>query len=306
MPLLRRKRVLAAKIETTPGTAISLAAADADYNVFNAIIQPSVETEGREGQSAFSALASVPGPRMGTCTFSTELTAGGTVPEWAATFLPACGFVDTAGVFSPVTEAPGSNVKTLTIAVYNDGIVKKLVGCSGTFVIRLSAGRKSMIDFTFTGKWADPDDVAILAPTYPTTAPLRFASATSTIGGTAYRLSEVSIDAGNQVVMLESDADATGFHYALITGRNVTGTLSPELTLVATKDWHNEWLTRVEQALSIALAGSSQTLTIAAPKLQFTNLQETSTNDVTREAITFQCNRSASAGNDELTLTFAA
>ena len=53
MPLLRRKRVLAAAIEGTVGTAESLDAGDGAMNVYNAVIQPGITAIQREGQGGF-------------------------------------------------------------------------------------------------------------------------------------------------------------------------------------------------------------------------------------------------------------
>src|SRR5690606_26798925 len=122
-----------------------------------------------------------PGIRSGTATFSTEMSYDGTtVPTWASVLLPACGWVNTAGVFSPVSRGPGAGAtlpKTLTIGAYVDGVFRILSGCMGTFTIELPTGRMAKINWTFQGKWAaNPTDVALIAPTYPAARPLRFAN----------------------------------------------------------------------------------------------------------------------------------
>ena len=64
--LVRKQTVVAAKIETTAGTAIALAGADAAFNAFDAEITPEIELVERPGQSAFSRLVAVPAGRLGT------------------------------------------------------------------------------------------------------------------------------------------------------------------------------------------------------------------------------------------------
>ena len=54
--MLTRKQVLAAKIETTPGTAEALTAAEAAFDVFSADIQPDIEYQNRQGSAVFSPL----------------------------------------------------------------------------------------------------------------------------------------------------------------------------------------------------------------------------------------------------------
>ena len=72
-PLLRKKSVLAAKVETAVGTAEALTAADATFNIFDAEIQPTIDFAERPGQAGFSPLPGVPGARGGTCTFTTDI-----------------------------------------------------------------------------------------------------------------------------------------------------------------------------------------------------------------------------------------
>src|SRR5690348_10308499 len=94
MPLLDKKSVLAAKIEGTPGTAESLAAADATMNVFNKRIIDQTEFIERMGQGAFGRIAGSYGARIGQATFETDLVPNTTTdPAWALAFLPACGLV---------------------------------------------------------------------------------------------------------------------------------------------------------------------------------------------------------------------
>src|SRR4051812_44724598 len=111
MPLLKRKTILAAKQETTMGTAVSLAAADAAFNVMDAQITHDIPPGERWGQGSLSKLASVPGARQGKVTFYVELGGSGTsgtpTPAWATTLLPACGWTVTSNVFSPTSSTSG-------------------------------------------------------------------------------------------------------------------------------------------------------------------------------------------------------
>ena len=84
------------------------------------------------------------------------------------------------------------------------------------------------------------------------------------------------------------------------------GTIDPESSLVATKDPYTEWLARDEAALSVIFDDNIDLITIAAPKLQFSNIQEGERGGNQIDQIDFVCNRSAAAGDDELTITFAS
>ncbi len=314
-PLLTRRRVLAAKIEDDPGTAESLSASDAAFNVFESIIQPEREFEERVGQGVMSPLPGTLGSKGGTVTFRVELAGSGSVgsptPAWASTFLPAVGLVATDNVFSPESlhpESPSAKTKTLTIGVYEDGKLKVLRGCMGTAVITMTSGKPVMIEFTFTGIWVDPADETILAPTYPTVIPPRFVSAGMTIASWSPKVAELTIDLGNEVALREDANDPSGYCTAMIGSRRTIGTLNPESSLVAADDPTADWDAGTEQALAIQLGGSSangNTAAVAAPKLQLTNVQEGDRVGAITDELEFQLNRSAAAGDDEMSITFA-
>jgi len=305
MPLLRRKRVLAAKIETTNGTPISVSGTDAAFNVFDTLFQDTTEYIRREGQGSFSSIVGSIGPRGGTVSFSLDVLPGTTThPAWALAFLPACGFVASTNVYTPRTEAPGTNVKTLTIGGFQDGLYKQISGAVGTAVWRFEAGKPVMIDFTFTGIWSDPTDVAIISPTYPTTHPLRFVSSALAVGSYAPKVNNLTLDFGNQVALREDSSTAAGYRSAIITGREATIVIDPESELVATTPWHTDFSARTERAISWALSEGGIGLSFSAPKAQLQSPQEGNRNDIQTEDLTFQLNRSAAAGDDELSITF--
>ena len=310
MPLLRKKSLLAAKIETTSGTAEALVAADAAFNVFDLSMQPNIAFTERQGNGSFSQMPAVRELMGGTCTFRTEIYGNGSggVPGWASTFLPACGFVNSAGTFSPKSLLPGTDVKTITLAAFVDGKRHLMRGCSGTFTVNLESGKIASINWTFTGAWSSTSDVANLAPTYPTALPLRVANATFTIGSWTPCFQNMTLDVGNEVYLREcaASSDASGYRSAVITGRKVTGSINPEGELIATRDNYGDWIASTERAFSLAIANATDKLTIAMPKFQIQNLQDGDRNGLLIDEITFQANRSADAGNDELTFAFAA
>jgi hypothetical protein len=307
MTLLYRKSVVAAKIETTSGTVESLAGADAAFNVFNCTIQPTIPMEMRPRQGSFNHLPASPGPREGTITFTTELYGDGAggVPGWASTFLPACGWVNSTGVFTPRSEAPGANVKTLTIAKYENGIRKLLRGAAGSFEIVLAPGNRVLFNWTFRGAWQTVTDETLLTPTYPTRKPMR-STGTYTLASNSFCFSSMTLSSGNNVIMRPcfNPADGSGFFTGMITDRLPTGTFDPEAKLVGTDNRYARWLDGTEQALTIALADAEDTITFAAPRAQITNLQEGDREGLLIDTKTFQMN--GNTGDDEFSITFAA
>lgn len=311
MTLLKRVRVLAAKHETTLGTAIAVSASDAAFNAYDVVCQGNFEFNEREMQGSMSNLPGVIGTRGGTMSFKTELFGDGAAasPGWADTLFPACGYIEATDTFSPSSTAPSTTVgtgvnHTVTIAAYTNGVKKFLAGAMGTFKITGTAGGIVVIEWTFTGVWQAPVDATILAPTYPTIIPLRFASATMTIGGASPGCVEsFEIDAGNNVVLRPCATNASGFETAIITNRKATGKWNPESRLVATEDVYGLWLAGTEEAFSLALTDGTDTITIAAPQAQRMNVQEGERNGIQTDEIDWQAN--AVSGDDELTIDFS-
>ena len=174
MPLLKKLTTMAAKVESTIGTAESLTASEGVFNIYDPEVSAEIEVEGREANGSFDNLSGVSGSQAGTLTFKTDAGWSGTgTPEWADTLLPACGYVESSQVFRPTSEAPGSNVKTVTIGFYEwagsgDALFKVLAGAVGNFKIMADAGKVVMIEWEFKGVWQAPTDVTMIEPTYPT------------------------------------------------------------------------------------------------------------------------------------------
>lgn len=308
MVMLKRKRVMAAKVETTIGTAESLTASEGAFNAYNLMIQPQIDVEQREAQASFNYLPGVPGARRGVATFRTDLGWDGTttMPTWASVLLPACGFVESSQVYTPRTEAPGSNVKTLTIGAYVDGVLKSIAGAVGDFQLVMPSGRMAYIDWTFTGVWQAPTDTALVAPTYPTASPIRFADATMTYDSVAQKVESATLNAGNQVIMREDPASVAGFVSGLITNRAPRVTANPEAVLVATQDRFGDWIAASEAALAFTLKGpTDSTITISCPKAQINNNQEGDRGRMVIDDIEWMCNKNGATNDEEISITFS-
>lgn len=309
MPLLTRRKVFAAKIETTVGTAETITASEGVYNALDFDIQPNITVTRREGQGGFNYLPGIPEGMMGTCKMTHEMHYDGTtIPTWASVLLPACGWVDTAGTFSPVSEGPGGsgNVKTLTLAHYKDGKRVLLSGAMGTFRMVFPTGKVAYIEFTFTGKYSTNEtDTALIAPTYPTTLPMRFAQGALTWNSVALCTSSVEVDAGNSVIMREcvNATDRSGYVSAIVTDRAPVITADPESVLVATQDRDAHWLSSLPYAMLIQLGTAGGAVTVNVPKAQLENKQQGDRNKMAVDNLTWLATK-GSAVDTELTIVF--
>jgi len=302
--MLYKKRILAAKVETTIGTPIALSGTDAAMNVFNLVANPTAPSEQRPGQGSFGQRYSVVGMQTGQFTFQTELYGvTGAAPAWLQTLFAGCGVTYSTGVFSPRSEAPGSNVKTLTLGAYTDGVYKQIAGAMGTVSMTAPTGGRVLLNWTFMGRWTTPTDVALVTPTYPTTAPAMAKAGAVSIGSWEPCISNFTMDLGNVVSPRPCLISAGGLHSYIVADRTPIGTIDPEAVLVATNATYGQWLNSTEQAFSYELEAGDTTITIAAPSFQFTNVQEGDRGGIQMDTVTYQMNRIAA--DSDFTITFA-
>lgn len=316
---IKRRRVVAAKIEGTVGTAETLAGTDAAFNIYNPMIQCNTDMEIREGQGGFGHFASIPGGKTGVVTFRTYLEWDGsaTEPSWADTFFPACGWVKSGQVYTPRTESPGTNVKTLTIGIYqHDGasgtVFKSISGAMGNFVVNLPTGRPGFIDWTFNGVWQAPSSVTMLTPTYPSDQVCRFAGGLAEWNDVNMCVSQATINSGNTLYMRECSTTDSGYISAAITNRVPTVTVDPEQSTISAQNRWASWLDDLDEyLLELDCAGPSGTvsdavLTFDAPKAQIINNQEGDRSGIVTENLEFQCNKNGATQDEELSITFTA
>lgn len=282
-PKLAQVRLLAAKVETTTGTAIALSGTDATLIVFDPVMEPDSPMNEREVQADLGQLTGTAGAQGGTCTFEVELTGAGAagVPAWASTFLPACNWANTTGTFAYAR----SNV-TLTIALYEDGLVRTLAGARGTFTITGESGKPARVRFEFKGKYKAVLDASILAPTFPTVIAPICAASTITIGGYSPVISKWMVAANNEVILREDETDATAYRAAAIVQMKPNGSIDPESTSIATRDWLSKYVANTLESFSVAIGSvANNIVTIASSTMQTTKAGRDTRNKLIREAI---------------------
>lgn len=308
MPLLKRKSVFAAKVEATPGAAESLTGSEGVYNVYDLSIVPTIPVERRERQGTFASNPGVPGARMGRATFkhALEWDGTGTLPAWATVLLAGCGYVNSAGTITPRSEAPGSNVKTLTLGGYFDGYFRTLVGAVGTFKITFPTGRMIVLEFDFQGQYGAEDDVALISPSYPTDKPIRFAGATVELANVALRVESVVFDAANEIKLLEDPSTATGYRFGVVVDRQPKLTINPESVLQATQDRWAAWIDSTSLTFELDQPGPSTSIvTLDCDNCQITNKQPGDRGKVLIDQIDLAANFGAAADTD-VKLVFTA
>jgi Phage tail tube protein len=304
--MLEIKTQLAAAIESEEGVAETLDAGDCVLHAapkFN----PDTPMFQRPMRSAsLSPFKAVPGLRMATIEFDIELKGSGTAgtaPEYGP-LLKACGFGETVVAGTSVAYDPASaSIPSLTMALYEDGVIHKIWGARGTVKLSLKGGDPGMLHFVFTGADFSVTDGAMLEPSYQTTVPPAFLAAQFTIQTYAALISMLEIDMANAMAMRPDANQPSGYKSAVISGRLPVMSMDPEKVLVATHDFYGNLRSGTEGALSTVLGSTAGNIcTISAPKVQYTKIDEQDREGLRNLGIDCQLNRNT--GDDEISMAF--
>lgn len=242
MALLLRKRLVLIETESTYGTDPTPTGADAVLVSDLSITPQSSDVVSRDLIRPY--LGASPQLLANTkveCTFSVELAGSGTAgtaPQYGKA-LKACGLAETIAAGTSVTYDPvSSGFESVTIHYNIDGVRHKMTGCRGTVAISASVGEIPTLDFSFTGIYNAPDDSALPTPTYANQAdPLLFKNGNTTsfqLLSYAGNLQNFSFELGNEIIYRELIGAGKE---VLITNREVSGSVSIEAVLMATKDY---------------------------------------------------------------------
>jgi hypothetical protein len=293
--LLSRRRVLAAALESTTGTAATLDATAGQFNAFDLKIVGDVPLLERQLQGGFGTYVGIPGAAKGTITFRTYLTGVGSGSGSHNLLWKASGFTASGSVYTADSAANQS----ITIGGYYDGRRFRLTGAMGNVEVTIKNGEPVACDWTFTGMWNAPDAQTLITPTYPTAVPPRAVSAAITMGGTQYRFDQMKIALGNNVILREDVSAGNGYRSAWITDRKMKITVAPEALALATQDWFSAYLSSTVIALSAAVGSSGNMFTFASSHLQQAKLPGIDDrNGIMVDGLELNVN------NDDMVLTF--
>ena len=261
MSLYTEKTVILAKLEPTAGTdAIPTGAANAVLASNLSLTPLGADLQDRENFRGFyGAYPQLVTNKRVELAFDVEIAGAGandTAPAWAD-LLKACAFNEVINTGSNVTFTPiTDSIPSITIYVYLDGVLQKLVGARGTVSMNFSAGGIPKFSFTFTGVYAAPTDNALSGGATFTDwkAPLAVdGQATLSLHGTAVVANEFNLDVGNNVV----SEDIIGAARIDVRGRQATGSVTIDYTRVSTKDWVGLCAAQSTGALLLTLGAST-------------------------------------------------
>ncbi|MDH4100605.1 MAG: hypothetical protein OEV28_08515 [Nitrospirota bacterium] len=309
------RRLIAAKPEAVEGTGETLLAADGGILALNVKVDVDIKMLPRNvTKASLGKRADVPGSRLARITFRAEMKGPGsaystTVKPALSPYLRGCGYAETVDA-TPGTEkttyVPASTgAPSLTIWSYEDGVIKKLIGCRGNVKFSTEAGGIVYADFDFIGVWDGLVDGAMLAPTFEGTTPPVFLNGSFTIDSYAAIIKGFNIDRANKLYLRESANASSGYLSAVITDRDFNGSIDPEMVLKATYDWYGKWQAGTPGALSIGYVGATQynKFKITGPKAQYRKVSDADREGQTVADTAFQL--AENTGDDEMQIEFA-
>lgn len=309
--MLTRKRQIAAKIEQNEGTAETLTAAEAGLLVTNPRVNVEPEFHDRNpARATLSNLAPIAGVRIARITFQLEMKgsgAAGTPPAFGP-LLVACGLAQDIDTGVSVSYASASsNIPSLSMALYNDGIRHLIVGARGNVTFRVSAGGYMMMDFEFVGAYSSTTDTSMLSNvSYEDVIPASWKSASLTLDGDALVVNEVQFGTGNTLAVRRSANSASGLISTLITERNPTGRIDPEMTLVATHDFFGKLVSNAENELEFTVGSAAGNIaTFTLPTIVYDSVSDDDRDSISVAGLGFRIvGDDSSSGDEDIQVVF--
>jgi len=313
--MLSRRRIVVGKVEGAEGVMEALVVGDAGILAIDPKFDADFKMHERTNQlNSLSPLAPIPGARSAKITFKAEVKGAGAaysalIKPALSPFLRACGFAETVDLTAgaeKVTYLPASSgVPTLTIFVYEDGMIKKARGCRGNVKFSGKMGEPVMAEFDFTGVYDSAVDGAMLSPTFEATIPPLLLGNVLTLDAYAMIAESISFDMGNALQLRPSISAPDGYLSALLTARKPVGKLDPEMVTVATYDFFGKWKAGAAAALVLGPIGPDDAynkFTITAPKVVYSKVGEGDRAGNMTADLDFTLSRNT--GDDEIKLEF--
>lgn len=311
MPLLTRRAILMAKIESTYGTDSAPVGGTDAVLARNVNLRP-LQTEFVDRALVRPYLGNserLPAARFVELEFEVEVQSSGTAGTAPAygPLLRACGLAQTVSAGVSVSYSPvSSGFESVSIYHNQDGVRHRLLGARGTVRFVFNVRQIPVMRFTFTGLYVAVDDAALPTPTYTAWRAPAVVNNQNTptfqlhgINASAIPLESLEVDLGNTVVY----RSLVGAELVLITDRQSAGTARFEASTVAVQNWWSRIVAATLGNLSLVHGvGAGNVVTLASSTVQITEPTYSDSDGIVMMGAALQF-IPTSAGNNELTLT---
>jgi len=305
--LLDKLKVVAAKLESTLGTGVTLADADAAYFALDPQISYNTPFVARTASGSLSHVTGQPQVQSAQYTHSVEMYKNA---PWAAILMPSLGFVDDEG------NGTGTSWRRTDDYTKWSGLtlghmlgrstaakLKSLRGALGRVEIVMVPGEPIRWNFTHDGARVAEADGTQFVPAFASsayTAAPALAGATITLNSTAICFSRAVLAIANTVSLVLCGTSTGGIAHAWIEDTEITLSIDPLEELVATRDDLGLLDAKTLHAFSLTALND---MSIVMPKLQRIGLDEGARNGLSARTLNFRATMNAAAG-DELVIDF--
>ena len=198
-------------------------------------------------------------------------------------------------------------VPSVTIWLYEEDILQKIVGCKGDVKFNWASGQPAIASFSMTGQYAKPSDSSL--PATWTDLGDEFLMAmggTFAWGAENPVIESLNFGLNNTVNVLPSLADTHGVSSIEIVQRAPEITFNPEVTKASDIDYLTPYEAVTQTAISYSMTNGTVTCALSVPNAEIKTINEVDRNGVAAYEIPCSCVRSdASVGDDELYLQFS-
>lgn len=260
MPLFERNQVVLVKIEPTAGIDAVPTGTDA---VLCDVVNPTVDGKSLENSSVRNSISAQP-KRFTSKTVKASISfkakgsgTAGIAPEFGP-LLQCCALketvVDTEGSeevnYKPTSIA--TEMKTVTIYIYKDGLLIKAVGCMGNLKFSGKYGDYAVFTADIEGIFAGVVDAVNPTATYDSVEPIELKNEGFAFGAWSDAVArEFGFETGNTLVARGNINAPTGLMPYLVTVRDPQWSSSIEAVLEATNTFWEDYQNRDTVALSL-------------------------------------------------------
>lgn len=315
---ITKYRVLAGKLEATPGSVETLASADFDVRVLDPQITLNVEMDmdpTKYSTGDFGLGESVPGTNSASIAFQVKGVNNGTgtdEPNFGK-FLKGCGMnvatITSGSGLSFMNSGvcyycdPDKAEQSLTLGIYDkerganpSGLEFLMAGCMGNVTIGVEgAGKPYMYNFEYMGSLESVSDISegnIPALTSPqTTIPDTFLNGSGSIGGVPMCFSTMELNLNNTVSPVHCMNATTGIEKYGLTNQEPSITLNPKLTRETDYDF---WTKFTAGTVEEVIIETSQ-FRIQIPRAQIVSASVEDADGILRTPLTLRALRPSSS-----------
>jgi hypothetical protein len=267
--LISRIRRVGFAVESTKGTAESIAAAMASTMVHDPTMAPDNTLPNERAVAGTTGEAvRVPGAQRGRLSFTTRLVHGDAFMD----LLTCCGFTVSGTTTKTATiDVSESSQKTGTFVLWEDGRRKTLSGAAGAVSIEAEPDSGELVaSWEFVGVYESVADNATPTGAVSVGSGYTARGMTLTLGGSALpECPGFTLDLGIEVALRQDITSATGYAHAYVSDVRPTLALEPQAQRVADHDVFGKLAAGTAEALVLTVTDAAgATLTISAPQAQ--------------------------------------